>query len=358
MIGRIVVMVFLAAVWYQPNLVAQNIIEQGDNVGIGTANPSGRLHIVGSADEAGTVRLEPDSKKGPNHSHVHWGPRGDWYIRSASPAGTVVLQDSGGNVAIGANTPVQARLYVSGGNAAAAIRGEHGANGIGVTGSTDSGEGVVGSSRTGNGVRGVSVGVVGVYGESGSGVGVFGRSSGANGFGGVFTNSAPGGIALNVQGRMRTGVIEITGGADLAEHFDIDSLGSTGVTTGPAITAGMVVSIDPANPGKLALSTLPYDRRVVGIISGAGGVNPGMTMNEAVAIGAKSYPVALTGRVYCWVDATFNAIEPGDLLTTSATPGYAMKANDLHKAQGAIIGKAMTGLDGGKGLVLVVVTLQ
>jgi mannose-6-phosphate isomerase-like protein (cupin superfamily) len=68
--------------------------------------------------------------------------------------------------------------------------------------------------------------------------------------------------------------------------------------------------------------------------------------------------VALSGRVYVWVDASKGAIQPGDLLTTSSTPGHAMKATDAKKAQGAIIGKAMTSLKEGKGLVLVLVTLQ
>jgi hypothetical protein len=35
-----------------------------------------------------------------------------------------------------------------------------------------------------------------------------------------------------------------------------------------------------------------------------------------------------------------------------------MKATDSRRAQGAIIGKAMTALAGGQGLVLVLVTLQ
>ena len=52
------------------------------------------------------------------------------------------------------------------------------------------------------------------------------------------------------------------------------------------------------------------------------------------------------------------AIKPGDLLTTSDIPGEAMKAADSARAQGAILGKAMTGLKTGKGLVLVLVTLQ
>lgn len=35
-----------------------------------------------------------------------------------------------------------------------------------------------------------------------------------------------------------------------------------------------------------------------------------------------------------------------------------MKVSDFQKAQGAIIGKAMTGLEGGDGMVLVLVNLQ
>ena len=51
-------------------------------------------------------------------------------------------------------------------------------------------------------------------------------------------------------------------------------------------------------------------------------------------------------------------IQPGDLLTTSDTPGHVMKVSDHDKAQGSIIGKAMSSLDKGKGLVLVLVSLQ
>jgi hypothetical protein len=62
--------------------------------------------------------------------------------------------------------------------------------------------------------------------------------------------------------------------------------------------------------------------------------------------------------VYCWCDASGGAIEPGDMLTTSDTPGHAMKVTDYPRAQGAIIGKAMTSLEEGRGLVLVLVNLQ
>jgi hypothetical protein len=68
--------------------------------------------------------------------------------------------------------------------------------------------------------------------------------------------------------------------------------------------------------------------------------------------------VALTGRVYVLADASNGPIQPGDLLTTSATPGRAMMVTDFQRARGAILGKAMSGLNSGKGLVLVLVSLQ
>jgi len=163
---------------------------------------------------------------------------------------------------------------------------------------------------------------------------------------------------LHVVGTTMTSVLQITGGADFAENFDVNVAETTGEAITTKVEAGMVVSIDPAHPGRLQLCTQAYDRRVAGIISGAGGVKPGMVMSQEGTLADGKQPVALSGRVYCWVDASQGAIEPGDLLTTSSTSGHAMKVADPAKAQGAIIGKAMTGLKEGKGLVLVLVTLQ
>jgi hypothetical protein len=68
--------------------------------------------------------------------------------------------------------------------------------------------------------------------------------------------------------------------------------------------------------------------------------------------------VALSGRVWVRCTAVDQAIEPGDMLTSSHVPGVAMKAADPERAFGAVIGKAMTGLEKGEGLVLVLVSLQ
>jgi len=153
------------------------------------------------------------------------------------------------------------------------------------------------------------------------------------------------------ESRVVANVVEITGGADLSEHFDV-------AAGARAVDPGSVVCIDPASPGDLCLSTEAYDRKVAGIISGADGVQPGLLMGQKGSVADGEYPVALTGRVYCKVDASYGAIEPGDLLTTSGTPGHAMKVIDHGEAQGAILGKAMTALEAGQGMVLVLVSLQ
>ena len=155
---------------------------------------------------------------------------------------------------------------------------------------------------------------------------------------------------LDVFGTTRTHVLEITGGADLAEPFQVGAQAS--------VRPGMVVAIDPAAPGALRIADLPYDRTVAGVVSGAKGIRSGMVMRQEGSAAEGDLPVALTGRVYAWADASYGAIEPGDLLTTSGTPGHAMKVTDHAKAQGAILGKAMSRLEKGTGLVLVLVSLQ
>ncbi|MFZ0514226.1 MAG: hypothetical protein WAM14_21655 [Candidatus Nitrosopolaris sp.] len=69
-------------------------------------------------------------------------------------------------------------------------------------------------------------------------------------------------------------------------------------------------------------------------------------------------PIALMGKTSCKVDATHGAIETGDLLTTSATSGHAMKTTHPLKAFGSVIGKALCQLKTGKGLIPILVVLQ
>ena len=153
---------------------------------------------------------------------------------------------------------------------------------------------------------------------------------------------------LHVVGTTRTSVLTITGGADIAEPFPMKE---------DALEKGSVVVIDAEHPGRLKRSVSAYDTRVAGIVSGANGINAGISLRqEGVMDGGQN--VALSGRVYVRADASGGAIQPGDMLTTSDVPGHAMKVGDHGRAQGAVIGKAMSALPAGRGLVLVLVTLQ
>jgi len=142
--------------------------------------------------------------------------------------------------------------------------------------------------------------------------------------------------------------LRITGGADLSEPFAMSQ---------PAVPAGAVVVIDERHPGKLRLSTSAYDKKVAGIVSGANGIQPGISMIQEDTLEAGEN-VALSGRVYVKANRNSGDIAPGDLLTTSEVSGEAMKAADHQRAQGAILGKAMTGLDPATRMVLVLVTLR
>ena len=145
----------------------------------------------------------------------------------------------------------------------------------------------------------------------------------------------------------------ITRGGDLAEQFAV--LGAGSVKPAP----GLLVAITGNQSGTLVVSSKPYDRTLAGIISGANGLQAGVILAGSGKEGLGEFPVALSGRAWCWCDAASGAIELGDPLTSSAIPGHAMKAEDHEKARGSSIGKAMTRLSAGtKGLVLVLVTLN
>ena len=135
--------------------------------------------------------------------------------------------------------------------------------------------------------------------------------------------------------------------ADCAEDFDLSEAAKA--------EPGTVVVID--EEGRLRPSMQPYDRKVAGVISGAGNCRPGLVLDKKDS-GFERRPVSLVGKVYCKVDAQYAPIEVGDLLTTSATSGHAMKALDPSRAFGAVIGKALRALDRGSNLIPILIALQ
>lgn len=215
-------------------------------------------------------------------------------------------------------------------------------SGIGVHGISKTADGVFGSSEQGRGVVGVAKVATGVEGNSTNGAGVFGSSQtgiGLHGKGGRLAGFFEGDVEV-------TGDIRLAN-ADCAEDFDI-----AGVET---VEPGTVMVLE--QEGCLKPSDHAYDKRVAGVISGAGNYKPGIVLDKQPTQGNRS-PVALLGKVYCKVDASYAPVEVGDLLTTAPTPGHAMKAIDPLKAFGAVIGKAMRPLREGQGLVPILIALQ
>lgn len=173
----------------------------------------------------------------------------------------------------------------------------------------------------------------------------------------AFNSGAPSNLAINAEGgnvtvapngKLITPVLQITGGSDIPEMFH---------AAAPGCDPGTLVEIDATDCGAVRPATGAYARAVIGVVSGAGGVRPGITLAmEGVLDG--DIPVAIAGRVLVRCTAENGPITHGDLLVTSSTPGLAMRTDDPIRAFGAVIGKALGSIDSTTGLVMVLVNLQ
>jgi hypothetical protein len=139
----------------------------------------------------------------------------------------------------------------------------------------------------------------------------------------------------------------VTLAADLAEAFPATEVAP----------AGSVMVIDPDHPGRLRISSQAYDRRVAGVVAGARGYRSAITLGGLGSPEGRA-SVTLSGTVYCLATSANGPIRVGDLLTTSAVPGHAMRATDPEASRGAILGKAMESLDGPRGHIMVLASLQ
>ena len=308
------------------------------NVGIGTTAPSTRLHVTGGSDvEPGYGGIiVSGSVTGTNLAMDD----NEIMARNNGAASTLYLNADGGKVTVGSSVWSECSLAIYGNgqgktNAPLQVINPQGDQGMAawlVNGS---------NFATAHVVNAGSGEVLWLEKLTSTGQFIVGYNSQTD------TRT----FQVDADGRTTVTVLQITGGADLAEPFKV----------APAETQalpGTVVSIDAKHPGEVAVSGKAYDRAVAGVISGAGGVNPGMVMGQSGSIADGEHPVALTGRVWCRCTTVNGAVQPGDLLTTSDVAGCAMKVTDYDRARGATLGKAMTSLAEGEGLVLVLVSLQ
>lgn len=189
----------------------------------------------------------------------------------------------------------------------------------------------------------------------GGGVNVLLQASGAGGYIGT-TSNHPLVFRTGDQDRMvilPNGDLQCNGdilltNADCAEDFDL--------AEDAQAEPGTVMVLD--DDGRLTHCVSAYDRRVAGIVAGAGTYRPAIVLDRANTNRLGRSAISLVGKAFCKVDATDREVGVGDLLTTSGTPGHAMAAADPSRAFGSVLGKALRPLRGGIGLVPVLIALQ
>jgi hypothetical protein len=227
------------------------------------------------------------------------------------------------------------------------VCGEHRGGGIGVRALSRSGMGLSAYSDEYEAIhaetRSLEVAAIAAYNSNprGRGAALYAKKVGPLGHAGFFDGRVWIGGELGVGGDIQLA------NADCAEDFDIsgEALAEPGSV--------MVIGED----GALHACQSAYDRRVAGVISGAGSYKPALVLDRQARAGNRS-PIALMGKVCCKVSTEAGPIEIGDLLTTAATPGHAMKVSDPARGFGAVIGKALQPLREGCGLITILVGLQ
>jgi hypothetical protein len=378
---------FLGTTDAQPLVIKTNNtealrIDTSGNLGIGTATPGARVDALSNPGIA--VRGTSQTSSGVSGS----SSTGSGVVgTSTSHNGLLGTSNTGDGVdAISSSGHGINALSTSGRGVNAVSK-----NGTGVFGTSTSGDGVAGASTSAPGVAGTSTSNDGVAGVSGTGYGVVGATtSGAAGVIGrgahngvlgtsshvsgggtnaavLAINTSTGDIFIGENNIVRVARIngsgkaffnggEQTGGADYAESMQASVNTKT-------LTPGDVLAIDPRHGNEVRLSDSPDSQLVAGVYS---------TKPSVLAIGnhniddslAGNVPVAMLGVVPTKVSAENGAVKPGDLLTTARTPGYAMKAKSVIVSgvtlypTGAILGKALQPLRGGRGVIGVLVTLR
>lgn len=318
---------------------------------------------VGPADNGVEASAAAKDKAGVVGTNVYSGPVNQ--IISSGPAGVfgVTTSDQGAGV-LGLNENPTGGVGVEGRGATAGVDARsNGGTGIRAISHRNDGAQLTTHSNSFNGVFGNNTSRVatregaptpvgnGVFGYSAvpNASGVCGAVSEENDRGAGVTGIGPTAGRffghVDVIGDITcTGDIKLTG-ADLAEHFEL-------IAEEP-VDSGTVVVLEGVN--RVRVSSHPYDHRVAGVLSGGGSYRPGILLDHANTAGR---PLALAGKVYCRVDASATPVEVGDLLTTSATPGCAMKATDASRAFGAVLGKAMAAASGGVRVIPILVALH
>ena len=378
-------------------------VDSAGNVGIGTAAPGVLLEVskaLGAGDQNpagffntngnGYIQVGTNSAGSRNIVLGYDDSNNYGFLRIAGEAaGTGVSIKDGGNVGIGTTAPAVA-LDVTSAKTSSAVNADAGSMNMIVRDTTamaagvGGGIGFIGKSTAAGGYAGlgsIQVGKlnatdanlssymafstrdntggnlekmridnagnigIGTTSQFGSGTGVVGlANAGTN----PSANPTAGGVlyasggALNWRGS--SGTVTQIAAADYAEDMPI---------TGVPPDSGDLVSISKIpnlggdgayNKFFVEKSNRPYDPALLGVVS---------SFSDLSKQPATSRPIALVGRVPVKVSAENGAINVGDPITSSQTPGVGMK----DTAAGQIIGYALEPLSTGDGKILVFINL-
>ena len=295
-------------------------------------------------DSGGAMRLTLGASGNYNGSFTVNGSAAKFTVNSSASAGSVVfgnttgathffVSGSSGNVGIGTASP-GAKLDVAG-----QINADQYLT-IGNNTATEGGELVLEASAGYHTYRvDMFTNWLRIYNGSTVHLAINGNT-GAVTIGGTST----GGNATGAGDLYVTSDIEYDGalygpGADLAELI---------YGSGP-LEAGDVVVADETKGETVKRTSTPYNTAVVGVVSS----DPGILLSKNKG----DVPLALSGRVPIKVTAENGPIKPGDLLTTSNTPGHAMRCASRQECQGAIVAKSLGTLEAGTGKITALVML-
>jgi transglutaminase-like putative cysteine protease len=132
-----------------------------------------------------------------------------------------------------------------------------------------------------------------------------------------------------------------SGSADVAEWVPVSE----------AVEAGTVLELDTVHPGSYRPSQTPCSALVAGVVS----TQPAITLG-ATPGGPQKALLALSGIVPVKVTNEGGPIQPGDLLVSSSTPGYAMRWTGSEPCPCALVGKAPEPMTDERGVISVLLT--
>lgn len=335
---------------FEKSIIAKHLIVENEDVNstedgiFSQVHGNGTNAIVGAKTEGSSNGSQTDLKS----VSFSFQPRQRAYYNQSQ---TLAKTTQAGGLGIWGYTNVGDAVAVLGQNDAADFLG------IGVWGyASNGGTGVIGQVANANnanpGVFGFTIGTgPGVGAETiGTGPAFVANHNGISGDIAVFQDSFFNVARIDKTGKGFFNGGTETGGADLAEEFDVEGIAST-------YEPGDVIAISTENDHRVVKSNEAYSPLVIGVHATKPGVL--LTERDINENSEETIPVGVVGIIPTKVSGENGAIKRGDMLVAASLDGHAMKGTKRDRMFGATIGKALEEFDGeGTGVIRVLVNVK